>query len=107
MVSLTPNAPHDELVCSLWRDEQGPCLAAAVVSVIEPGGEAVWGCKLHATQALDAVDDARINQVSRLGGRSTFAVAALEPLGEDRLGLRSTPPASLPERRIRGIILQM
>lgn len=63
MVSATPDALHDELRCRLWCDEQAPCTTAAVVSVSEAGGEAVWGCEPHAAQALDAVDGARINQV--------------------------------------------
>lgn len=63
MVSVTPDAPHDELGCGLRRDEQDACTSAAVVSVIDPGGEAVWGCEAHAAQALDAIDGARINQV--------------------------------------------
>jgi len=35
----------------------------AVVSVIDPTDEAVWGCEAHAAQALDAIADTRINQV--------------------------------------------
>ncbi len=63
MVSVTPDAPHDELVCALWRDEQGPCASTAVVSVVDRSGDAVWGCEAHAAQALDASTGARINQV--------------------------------------------
>ncbi len=55
-MSVMPDVPHDELDCGLWRDEQAPCTAAAVVSVIDAGGEAVWGCEAHAARALDAID---------------------------------------------------
>ena len=34
------------------------------MSVVDPGGEAVWDRELHAAQALDAIDGARINQIS-------------------------------------------
>ncbi len=63
MVSVTPDASHDELVCALWRDEQGLCASNAVVSVVDRSGDAVWGCEAHAAQALDALVGARINQV--------------------------------------------
>ncbi len=63
VVSVTPDAPHDELVCALWRDEQGPCASSAVVSVVDRSGDAVWGCEAHAAQALDALVGDRSNQI--------------------------------------------
>jgi len=62
-VTNAPDAPHDELPCVLAPADEPACGDVAVVSVIDRSNEAVWGCELHAVELLDAVDDARINQV--------------------------------------------
>lgn len=84
VVWVTPDAPHGELVCALWRNKQGPC-AFAVVTVVDRSGDAVWGCEADAAQPLNPSTPRRsLHQPGRrLGGRSAPAVAAVEPPGQD------------------------
>ncbi len=53
VVSVTPNAPHGELACALWRNNQGRA-PSPLVTVVDRSGDAVWGCEADAAQSLDA-----------------------------------------------------
>jgi len=53
VVSVTPDAPDDELVGALWWNKQGRA-PPPLVSVVDRSGDAVWGCEAHAAQPLDA-----------------------------------------------------
>jgi len=46
-----------------WLAEQPACPRKTVVAVVDRSSDEAWGCELHAADALDQIDGARIAHV--------------------------------------------
>ncbi len=50
--------------CRLSPEDEPTCAAAAVVAVEDRRQDVVWGCETHAAAALNAIEGARLAQVT-------------------------------------------